>query len=65
MVCINGIEKNGCDNRPLLDVIEAEGYRVDQIAVEINGEVIPKSMYERTVIRGGDRIEVVSFVGGG
>jgi sulfur carrier protein len=35
------------------------------IATEINGEIIPKSKYEKIVINDGDKIEIVSFVGGG
>ena len=41
------------------------GFRRDRIAVEINGEIIKKSDYDKTVLNDGDKIEVVSFVGGG
>ena len=34
-------------------------------AVEKNGQIVPKSAYESTVIKDGDSLEVVSFVGGG
>ena len=36
-----------------------------RVAVERNGEVVPRRMFERVVIDEGDRIEVVRFVGGG
>lgn len=35
------------------------------IAVELNGEIVPKAMYEKTVLKDGDSMEVVRFVGGG
>ena len=37
----------------------------NKIAVEINGEIIPKKDYETVQIKENDVIEVVSFVGGG
>ncbi len=36
-----------------------------RIAVEIDGEICPKSQLSNFHIKGGERIEVVSFVGGG
>ena len=46
-------------------LLENSGFRRDRIAVEINGEIIKKSDYDKTVLNDGDKIEVVSFVGGG
>lgn len=65
MVVINGEGREGCGERPLLEVLEEAGYLVKRVAVEINGEIISRSHLEETVVRDGDRIEVVSFVGGG
>jgi sulfur carrier protein len=42
--------------------LEIEGKR---IAVEKNGEIVPKSRYADTLIGDGDRIEIVGAVGGG
>ena len=36
-----------------------------RIAVERNGEIVPKRLYGETVLQDNDVIEVVSFVGGG
>ena len=35
------------------------------LAVEINGEILPKSKYRETTIKSDDNVEIVSFVGGG
>ena len=40
-------------------------YDKTRIAVEINCEIVPKSKYGETVLKDGDTVEVVSFVGGG
>lgn len=65
MIFVNGVEKDGYDEKLLPDVLAEEGYQINRIAVEINGEIIPKTLFSETVVRGGDRLEVVSFVGGG
>lgn len=35
------------------------------VAVEYNGEIIPRYEYDNTILRDGDRLEVVQMVGGG
>ena len=41
------------------------GYHLDRVALERNGEILPKSKYGDAVIEEQDVIEIVSFVGGG
>ena len=36
-----------------------------KVAVERNGEIVPRSAFAETRVRDGDRIEVVIAVGGG
>jgi thiamine biosynthesis protein ThiS len=36
-----------------------------RIAVEMNGEIVPKSRYAQTRVAAGDQLEVVAAVGGG
>jgi sulfur carrier protein len=36
-----------------------------RIAVELNGEILPKSRYAQTMLAEGDHIEIVGAVGGG
>ena len=35
------------------------------LAVELNGEVVPREEYTRCVVNEGDNLEVVTLVGGG
>jgi sulfur carrier protein len=46
----------------LVRALKLEGKR---IAVEHNGEIVPKSRYAQTKVSAGDRLEVVAAVGGG
>ena len=45
--------------------LTATDYDISRIAVEKNGNIVPKSEYSNTILCDGDVIEVVSFVGGG
>lgn len=42
-----------------------EGYTISRVASELNGNIVPKSLYKETILKDGDSLEVVSFVGGG
>jgi sulfur carrier protein len=41
------------------------GLKGDRVAVEHNGEIVPRSTWTETRLNSGDRLEVVHFVGGG
>ena len=49
----------------LSEYLSTTTYDVKRIAVERNGDIVPKATYEAVVIEDEDTIEVVSFVGGG
>ena len=42
-------------------------YRLDEkkIAIELNGEILPKSYYGKKKLKNNDKIEIVQFIGGG
>jgi sulfur carrier protein len=46
----------------LLDALELTGKRV---AVERNGEIVPKGLHAATGLNDGDQLEIVVAVGGG
>ena len=46
----------------LLEALELSGKRV---AVEKNGEIVPRSRYAETRLADGDAVEIVVAVGGG
>lgn len=64
MICING-EKVEKDEIKLSAYLEENGINPQRIAVELNGEILPKSQYSDTVLKDGNIIEIVNFVGGG
>lgn len=64
MIKVNGKEENAA-GKTVAEVIESSGYNKARIAVELNMEIIPKARYGETILKDGDTMEVVSFVGGG
>jgi len=49
----------------LVPFIQSLKLRPGRVAVEINHEVVPKANWAATVLRAGDTVEIVNFVGGG
>lgn len=64
MVKING-EEIAVQGMRLTDYLLQEGYQLSRIAVECNGEIVPKAEYDVKVLQDDDTLEIVSFVGGG
>lgn len=64
MVKVNGVELD-IAGKTVAEYIATTDYDPKRIAVECNGEIVFKSQYEVTVLKDGDSLEVVSFVGGG
>lgn len=64
MVIING-KRSDCDGLKVSEYLLNNGYKVEYVAVELNGEILPRACYPDTVLADGDKLEVVSFVGGG
>ncbi|MGM9640819.1 MAG: sulfur carrier protein ThiS [Faecousia sp.] len=64
MVKINGTDLD-VSGQTVAAYLATTSYDPKRIAVERNGEIVPKSLYDRTVLEDCDVLEVVSFVGGG
>ena len=64
MVKVNGEEKN-VSGKTIAEYLSTTNYDIKRIATELNGDIVPKAQYAQTVLKDGDSIEIVSFVGGG
>ena len=64
MVKVNGEEKD-IVGKTLAEYFVTTKYDMKRVATEINGEIVPKAQYAQTILKDGDNVEVVSFVGGG
>ena len=49
----------------LLGLLAALDLNPRKVAIELNLEIVPRSLYAQTALADGDRIEIVHFIGGG
>jgi sulfur carrier protein len=62
---INGEEKSFADLASLSQLVEHLGIKGDRVAVELNRQIVPRAQWSDTLLKDGDRLEIVHFVGGG
>ena len=62
---INGETKVLPERSHVMDALGLFPVEGKRYAVELNGEIVPKSQHGATPLKDGDRIEIVIAVGGG
>lgn len=53
------------DDKSLTNYLKSNNYDISKIAVELNGDIIPKRDYNNILLKENDVMEIVNFVGGG
>ena len=64
-VTVNGAAHRFEDTVDIACLIERLELAGRKIAVERNGEIVPRSAHRATLLANGDRVEIVVAVGGG
>ena len=64
-IALNGEKKEVPDGLTVLGLLELLNIQPVRVAVELNLDIVKKSVYSTTSIKEGDRLEVVSFMQGG
>lgn len=64
-IVLNGEPHPVDEETTVAALVTALGLAPQQVAVEKNREIVPRSAYTQTCLRDGDRLEIVTFVGGG
>jgi thiazole synthase len=62
---INGEQRNFPDGLTVAALVAQLGMKPDRVAVELNLEIVPRTHWEAMILKDGDKLEVVHFVGGG
>lgn len=62
---INGQEYQLAKPLSLEQLLQTQGYRTNLVAVERNGAIVKRSEYASTTLTDADKLEIISFVGGG
>ncbi|HVQ78121.1 MAG TPA: sulfur carrier protein ThiS [Candidatus Binatia bacterium] len=64
-VTVNGNPLSLPDGLTVEGLLQSLGVRREYTAVAVNREITPKHAYPETVLRDGDRVEIVRPMGGG
>ena len=62
---VNGESKTCGVGTSLPDFLAEVGLNPKLVAVEYNGEILERRLWEQTLLKSGDRLEIVTIVGGG
>ncbi len=65
LISLNGEKKTVPDDLTIIALLEHLKIQPQRVAVELNLDIVKKDNYAATVVRDGDSLEVVSFMGGG
>jgi len=64
-ITLNGEQREFDNIQTVSDLLAELGYQNHRLAVELNGEIVPKSQHGSTAVSDGDQLEIVIAVGGG
>jgi sulfur carrier protein len=64
-VTINGESRTLISNLTCAELITELQLAGKRVAIERNGEIVPRSQFDTCVLQDGDRLEIVVAVGGG
>ena len=64
-ISVNAQEKTVSSDCTVQTLLDQLGFAQKRVAVEINQELVTKNEWQRVTLHEGDKVEIVSFVGGG
>ena len=64
-VFVNGDERELCAPLTIAGLLAGEGQSGRRVAVEVNREIVPRSIHAVHVLGEGDRVEIIQAIGGG
>lgn len=64
-IVLNGETREVTAPLSVLQLLQREGLAERRVAVEVNGEIVPRSRQGERLLTDGDRIEIVHALGGG
>lgn len=65
IVKINGQQQQLNPDTPLIQLLDAKNIQLDTVVVEYNYDILPKEKWAQVILKPGDNLEVLHFVGGG
>ncbi len=64
-ITVNGAAQKLAAQANVQQLLETLGIGSGRIAVEVNGEIVPRSTFNTHTLQAGDKVEIVQAIGGG
>ena len=64
-ILLNGTPRDCTQGITVASLLEEAGYAAKRVAVEVNREIVPRSLHAKYMLAEGDGVEVIHAVGGG
>ncbi len=64
-ITVNGQEQELAGAPTVLELLGRLGLTPEHVAVERNRDIVPRATFAAATLADGDRLEIVTFVGGG
>ena len=65
MITVNGVKRTLEQPLSVTEYLEKNQYIPVQVAIELNDQILARELYGSTILKEGDVMEIVSFMGGG
>ena len=62
---LNGQPQALPEQSTIADLLHSQGLAERRVAIEVNGEIIPRGQHAHHALKAGDRVEIVHALGGG
>ena len=62
---VNGESRSLPEPLSVAELVNELGVTGRRIALELNGEIVPRGEFEDTMLASGDKLEIVQAIGGG
>ncbi len=62
---VNGVQRTAPNGLTIAGLLRELEVRPERVAVELNLEIVDRQEFERRTLQEGDRVEIISFIGGG
>ncbi|WCE94738.1 sulfur carrier protein ThiS [Acidithiobacillus ferriphilus] len=64
-ILVNGVAREVPERMTVWALLAELGWAERRVAVECNGEIVPRSTHATVTLAAGDRLEIIQAVGGG
>lgn len=62
---VNGQSRQAPEGQTVLELLESLALDPARLALELDGQILPRTCWKQRTLQAGARLEIVQFVGGG